>query len=39
MITVVVQSRVFVIETKNSSGWIWRDEKADYWTQVIYKRK
>lgn len=30
---------VFVIETKNYSGWIYGDEKNRYWTQVIYKRK
>jgi len=30
---------VFVIETKNYKGWIVGDEHADYWTQVIYKRK
>lgn len=30
---------VFVIETKNYSGWIFGDEKSDKWTQVIYKNK
>jgi hypothetical protein len=30
---------VFVIETKNYRGWIMGDEKSEYWTQVIYKRK
>jgi Zn-finger domain associated with topoisomerase type I len=37
----VVISRygVFVIETKNYTGWIMGSEKAEYWTQVIYKRK
>ncbi|MEB1808321.1 MAG: NERD domain-containing protein [Bacillaceae bacterium] len=30
---------VFVIETKNYKGWIFGDEKSQYWTQVIYKRK
>ncbi len=30
---------LFVIETKNMSGWIFGDEKQKYWTQVIYKKK
>lgn len=30
---------VFVIETKNYSGWIIGNDYDDYWTQVIYKRK
>ncbi|WP_018624486.1 nuclease-related domain-containing protein [Kangiella aquimarina] len=30
---------VFVIETKNYSGWIFGSEKSSYWTQVIYKNK
>ncbi|WP_407928572.1 NERD domain-containing protein [Alkalihalobacterium elongatum] len=30
---------IFVIETKNYKGWIFGDEKSQYWTQVIYKRK
>ncbi|WP_025852921.1 NERD domain-containing protein [Paenibacillus ehimensis] len=30
---------IFVIETKNYRGWIVGDEKSEYWTQVIYKRK
>lgn len=30
---------LFVIETKNYSGWIFGDETSKYWTQVIYKRK
>lgn len=30
---------IFVIETKNYRGWIMGDEKSEYWTQVIYKRK
>ena len=28
---------VFVIETKNYAGWIFGDEKAKQWTQVIYR--
>ena len=30
---------VFVIETKNYSGWIFGDEKAKQWTQVVYRVK
>lgn len=30
---------IFVIETKNYSGWIFGKENAEYWTQVIYKVK
>ncbi|WP_240371262.1 NERD domain-containing protein [Anoxybacteroides rupiense] len=30
---------LFVIETKNYSGWIFGDEQSKYWTQVIYRRK
>jgi len=30
---------LYVIETKNYSGWIFGDETSKYWTQVIYKRK
>lgn len=30
---------IFVIETKNYSGWIFGNEKSRYWTQVIYQRK
>ena len=30
---------IFVIETKNYSGWIFGDEKAKQWTQVIYRVK
>ena len=30
---------VFVIETKNYSGWIFGDEKSKQWTQVIYRVK
>lgn len=36
---VVSNYGVFVIETKNYSGWIYGDEKSEYWTQVIYKKK
>lgn len=30
---------IFVIETKNYDGWIFGNEKAKYWTQIIYKKK
>jgi hypothetical protein len=30
---------IFVIEAKNYHGWIIGKEHAEYWTQVIYKRK
>ncbi|WP_310441405.1 NERD domain-containing protein [Sulfurimonas sp.] len=34
---VVSEFGVFVIETKNISGWIYGDEKEKSWTQKIYK--
>ena len=30
---------IFVIETKNYSGWIFGNEKSKYWTQTIYNKK
>lgn len=30
---------VFVIETKNYQGWIFGNERDDYWTQNIYGKK
>jgi len=30
---------IFVIETKHYKGWIFGDERAKNWTQVIFKRK
>ena len=30
---------IFVIETKNYSGWIFANAEDAYWTQVIYKKK
>lgn len=30
---------IFVIETKNYSGWIFGDEKSKQWLQVIYRAK
>lgn len=37
----VVVSRygIFVIETKNYSGWIFGDEKSKVWTQTLYGEK
>lgn len=36
---VVSNYGLFVIEAKNYKGWIVGDERSEYWTQVIYKRK
>ncbi len=36
---VVSPYAVFVIETKGYKGWILGGENAEYWTQIIYKRK
>ncbi|QPA32282.1 NERD domain-containing protein [Thermaerobacillus caldiproteolyticus] len=36
---ILSEQGLFVIETKNYSGWIFGDEASKYWTQVIYKRK
>jgi hypothetical protein len=30
---------IFVIETKDYSGWIFGDAKSSQWTQVLYKQK
>jgi len=30
---------IFVIETKNYSGWIFGNQKDEYWTQVFYNKK
>jgi hypothetical protein len=30
---------IFVIETKNYTGWIFGSEKQSKWTQIIYKQK
>jgi hypothetical protein len=30
---------IFVIETKNYSGWIFGDENSKQWTQVLYRTK
>jgi len=36
---VISKYGVFVIETKNYSGWIFGGENSFEWTQVIYKNK
>lgn len=37
---IIISSQgIFVIETKNYSGWIFGSENSSYWTQVIYKNK
>ena len=30
---------IFVIETKNYKGWIFGNEKAEKWTQIVYKER
>ena len=36
---VISQYGIFVIETKNYSGWIFGNEKSEDWTQSIYRKK
>ncbi|WP_417446106.1 nuclease-related domain-containing protein [Kangiella sp.] len=36
---IISRQGIFVIETKNYSGWIFGSEKDRFWTQVIYKNK
>ncbi|GMO65133.1 MAG: hypothetical protein Ta2A_13180 [Treponemataceae bacterium] len=36
---IISQYGLFVVETKNRSGWIFAGEHNDYWTQVNYKIK
>lgn len=36
---VISRYGIFVIETKNYSGWIHGHENSEYWTQSIYKQK
>jgi hypothetical protein len=36
---VVSRSGIFVIETKNFSGWIHGNENSEYWTQTKYKTR
>ena len=35
---VVSQYGIFVIETKNLSGWIYGDQYNKYWTQKFFKK-
>ena len=30
---------IFVIETKNYKGWIFGNEKSEYWTQVLFEER
>ena len=36
---IIVSRCLFVVETKNYSGWIFGDEKQSQWTQVFHKKK
>ncbi|SFZ90253.1 Nuclease-related domain-containing protein [Flaviramulus basaltis] len=36
---VICEKGIFVIETKNYSGWIFGNERSKKWTQVIFKKK
>jgi len=36
---IVSKFGIFVVETKDYSGWIYGDEKSKYWTQNIYGNK
>ena len=36
---IVSKFGIFVVEVKNFKGWIYGDEKAAKWTQVLYKKK
>lgn len=36
---VISRSGIFVIETKNFSGWIHGNEDSEYWTQTIYRAR
>lgn len=36
---VISKYGIFVIETKNYKGWIFGNEKSDYWTKSMYGRK
>jgi hypothetical protein len=35
----VAETGIFIIETKNYSGWIFGNQNESHWTQVIYKKK
>ncbi len=36
---VISKKVIFVIETKNYTGWILGNENNQFWTQVIYREK
>lgn len=36
---IISRSGIFVIETKNFSGWIHGNENSEYWTQTIYRAR
>lgn len=36
---VISQYGIFVLESKNYTGWIFGSERADKWQQIIYKKK
>jgi hypothetical protein len=36
---VISRSGIFVIETKNFSGWIHGNENSEYWAQTIYRAR
>ena len=38
-ILLIARSGIYVIESKNYSGWIFGDEKSKNWTAVLYKTK
>ena len=35
----ITQKGIFVIESKNYSGWIFGDEKSSYWTAMLPNRE
>jgi hypothetical protein len=35
---VLAQYGIFVVETKNMSGWIFGNQKQEFWTQKIFKK-
>lgn len=36
---VISKTGIFVLETKNYTGWIFGSPQNQYWTQVVYKKK
>jgi len=37
-VIMVSEAGIFVIESKNYSGWLYGDEKSQLWTQVLHER-